>query len=335
MGTGVVSSIFSALAKNAVFPAFSAVLAQVFMFVAILVAIPVLGITAWRWIKYPADVAADLKNPVKGAMFATFAGGFLVLGTAFSRAGVLTFGLEAATLLTYIFTAIGTALALVIGMVFLTDIFARGDVKPPLITGAWFIPPVVTIIVPTALGPLLNEPTPLNNELYWISWALLGVGTLLYVIVVAALFFRSATQVLPPAPLAPTLIIGMGPAGLIALDLLLLQQAATDLGMSSPGFAQVSTAAATMLWAFGFWWGIAAFVVIRRGHGKLPFGLPWWGFTFPVGAWVVSGINLGYEVSSWFVVASSLLGAAILIGLWFVVAWKTVRGVLNKTIWDH
>ncbi len=335
MGTGVISSLFSALAKFGWAPDMSLVMAQIFLGITLLFALPIVGITTWRWVRYPAAVAADLKNPIKGAMFATYAGAFLVLAVAFGRAGVSLFGQDVATVLAYIFTVIGAVLALIIGWLFLTDIFARGDVKVPMISGAWFIPPVVTIIVPTALGPLMREPTALARELLWISWAFLGVGTLLYLIVAAVLFFRSATNPAPPAPLAPTLVIGMGPAGLIALNLLLLAEAGERIGVTPDSFAPVAIAGSAALWGFGLWWGIAAFIVIRRAHPNLRYALSWWGFTFPLGAWVVSGITLGFTAESLFILWISLAGAVALLTIWLIVVAKTSRAIADGSIWAH
>lgn len=335
MGTGVISSLFSALAKFGWAPAVTGAIAQAFLIIALAVAIPVMGTTTYRWLKYPKVVMADLKNPIKGAMFATYAGGFLVLAVGFGRAGMSLFGPAVATVLTYLFTIIGASLALVIGWWFLTDVFVRGDVKVPTITGAWFIPPVVTIIVPTALAPLLQEPTGLHNELLWISWAFLGVGTLLYLVILGVLVFRTATQPTPPAPLAPTLVIGMGPAGLVALDLLLLAEASERMGYSGQPFAMVTIASAAALWGFGLWWGIAAFIVIRRAHPKLQYALSWWGFTFPLGAWVVSGVTLGFVAGSMSVLAISLVGAALLLLVWLYVLVRTAIGIKNGTIWAH
>ncbi len=335
MGTGVISAVFSASARSGFFPQAAGLISQIFLVTAVLVAIPVLGVTTYRWVRYPASVKADLANPVKGAMFATFPGAFLVLAVIFGRAGMTVLSAPVATTLTYLFTAIGATLALVIGWWFLTDIFARGNVQVPQITGAWFIPPVVTIIVPTALAPLLTTPGSFSRELLWISWAFLGIGSLLYLVVVGALFFRSATQPTPPAPLAPTLVIGMGPAGLIALDLLLLAEAGAELGFTPPALMGAASAGAVMLWGFGLWWGIASFLVIRRAHPQLPYALSWWGFTFPVGAWVVAGIITGSVTGSVTITAISLMGAAVLVALWIVVTARTVAAIRSGTIWAH
>lgn len=334
MGTGVISSIFSMLSKQQVYPQLTSVLAQVFLGITVVFAIPVLGITTWKWIRYTSEVGKDLQNPVKGAMTATFAGSFLVLGVIFGRAGLTLLGQETSTALVYILTGIGGVLTVFIGLMFLTDLFSRGSTAPPMITGAWFIPPVVTIVIPTALAPVLTGTSTLHMELYWLSWGMLGVGSLLYVIIAATVFYRSVTHNLPPQALAPTLVIGMGPPGLIALDLLLLGHVGGVLGVSTGDMSSTINVLAMMLWAFGLGWGVAALVVILRAHGRLAFKLSWWGFTFPLGAWVVSGVALGYEVNAWIVKLPSLLGGVVLLLVWVVVVVKTAVGIRNSTIWD-
>ncbi len=334
MGTGVLSPIFSALSKHGILPVFSLIMSQVFLVLAMAVALPVLGVTTWKWLRYPGTVKEELANPVKGAMSVTFAGGFLVLAVAFGRAGMELFGAHLASVLVYLFAAIGGVLALYIGLVFLTDIFVRGNTPRAMITGAWFIPPVVTIIVPIALSPMMTAPTALSKELFWLSWIFLGIGSLLYVVVVSTLFYRTATNPLPPPPLAPSLIIGMGPAGLIGFNLLILAEVAQRLEMPLPSLIETAAYGGAMFWGFGLWWGVASAVVIKRGYKNLPFALSWWGFTFPLGAWVVAGINIGATIGSRTTVVISLLGLVFLLIVWSVVLVKTIRGVVQGSIWE-
>ena len=51
----------------------------------------------------------------------------------------------------------------------------------------------------------------------------------------------------------------------------------------------ISQLAATGLWGFGVWWLAVAVALLVRylRTGPLPFGLGWWAFTFPLGAFTV------------------------------------------------
>ena len=57
----------------------------------------------------------------------------------------------------------------------------------------------------------------------------------------------------------------------------------------------VSTIGAAVLWGFGVWWLAAALVLLGAylRRGRLPYGLGWWAFTFPLGAFTASTLGLG------------------------------------------
>lgn len=334
MGTAVISVIFFALGKNPAWDQTAVLGSRIFLVVALALAIPVLGITAWKWIRYPQVIKAELAHPTKGAMSVTFAGGFLVLAVALGRAGIDFFGADVAVPIAYAFTLIGGTLSLIIGLIFLASIFAKGDTPAGMITGAWFIPPVVTIVVPLALGPLMTQPSRLSHELFWISWAFLGIGSMLYMAIVAVLIYRSVTRPLPPPALAPTLVIGMGPAGLIGLNLLVLAEAAERIGVDWPTLKDIASYGGVLFWGFGLWWGIASVLVMAMGYGKIPFALSWWGFTFPLGAWVSGGLNIGYAIDSYTIVWISVFGFIVLLAIWAIVSFRTLEGVLDGSIWE-
>lgn len=334
MGTSVISTIFAAFGKAGIFPAVAAVFAVVFLIIALVVGIVILGLIIARWFRYPSAALADLAHPVKGGMSATFGGGFLTLAVAIERSGQAVFGEIVTVILVAIFAAVGGLLALIFGIAFLSRIFARGETPVAAITGAWFIPPVVTIVIPTALAPLIQNGEPLARELLWVSWIMLGMGGMLYLAITAVLVFRSATAPLPPAQLAPSLLIGIGPAGLIGLNLVLLTEASVRAGAAGAELEPIAVFAGLTVWGFGLWWAIAGLAVLARGYQRLPFTVASWGFTFPLGAWTVAGIVIGDRLDSVVVLALGIAGAIVLLVLWLVLAWRTVRGISNRSIWE-
>ncbi len=333
MGTGVISVVFTSMAVAGFLPGFSNAMALVFFWITVVVAIPVLGVTTARWIVAPRKVLDDLHHPVKGAMMATFPGGILVLGIAVGRAGQSIFGFEAARVIAMILAVIGGVLALVVGFIFITRFLSRGDMKHPMITGAWFIPPVVTVLVPPALVPFMQDPTAGQRELLWLSWILLGFGAFLYLSITTVLFYRSLTFPPPPAQLAPTLIIGAGPAGVISLDISLLTQASVRLEAAPESIVALSSPVGLMFWGFGLWWLLAAVIMLYRSYDKLHFALSWWAFSFPLGAWVVAGITLAGITASSIIAVIALVGVPILLALWIVVVVGTTKGLVDGSIW--
>lgn len=301
--------------------------ARVMLAIAVVFAVFVLGATAARWLRHRTEATADLRHPIKGGMTATAAGALLTLSVAVGKV-VPGYPLVVAVLL-----VLGAVLALIIGWEFLAEMFTSQDATLAQVSGAWFVPPVVAIIVPLAMLPLLTVDN--ASSLLPLAWAFLGMGAILYLVVTATLFVRSISHPLPPAALAPTLFIGMGPAGLLGLDMVRLAQVSVDLGVADESLMTAVLPLATMAWGFGVWWMVAALVVLKRGYGRLPFALSWWGFTFPLAAWTIATLVLGEAWNSGLLHGVGVLATVALSALWVYVAIRTLMGIRAGTIWQH
>jgi C4-dicarboxylate transporter/malic acid transport protein len=335
MGTSALSVALLAVGEGSSLAGPTQVAARVVLVLALVMGVLVLGATAARWVRFRAEARADLRHPVKGGMTATAAGGLLTLAVAIGKVGpgLLPdpFILPTVTVL----AVVGALLALLIGWEFLAEVFTSQDAVLAQMSGAWFVPPVVTIIVPLALLPVIAGNPSIAADLVALSWAFLGMGAVLYLVVTAVLFMRSISHPLPPAGLAPTLFIGMGPAGLMGLDMVRLSQASVQAGVAEPSLVTSILPFATMMWGFGLWWMVAALVVLRRGYPTLPFTLSWWGFTFPLAAWTIATIVLGNAWDSGLVTALGWVATSALLTLWGYVATRTVLGIRTGSIWAH
>ncbi len=68
-------------------------------------------------------------------------------------------------------------------------------------------------------------------------------------------------------------------------------------------------------------------------QGPLPYGLGWWAFTFPVGAFSMATLTLG---SAWRLGAVTDLGVglvALMLVLWLVVAGRTLWATATGDVW--
>jgi tellurite resistance protein TehA-like permease len=66
----------------------------------------------------------------------------------------------------------------------------------------------------------------------------------------------------------------------------------------------------------------------------LPFALSWWGFTFPLGAFVAESLRLS-QLLGWGSTFAIGVGAWILLcGLWLITAAKTARRVASGAIFQ-
>ncbi len=335
MGTSALSVALLAAGGGTSVEGVLTTMARVVLVVALVLGALVLGATAARWARFTSEAKADLRHPVKGSMTATAAGALLTLAVAIGKVGP-GFLPEAIILPTVtVLAVVGALLALLIGWEFLAEVFTAADNGLVHVSGAWFVPPVVTIIVPLALLPLIVANPDMAADLLALSWAFLGAGAVLYLVVTVTLFVRSISHPLPPGALAPTLFIGMGPAGLLGLDLVRMGQVSVAVGVADAGLITALLPAATMLWGFGLWWMVTALIVLRRGYGRLPFSSSWWGFTFPLAAWTIGSIALARAWDSGLLTALSWVSLAALVTLWLYVAARTLAGVRAGTIWAH
>jgi Voltage-dependent anion channel len=88
---------------------------------------------------------------------------------------------------------------------------------------------------------------------------------------------------------------------------------------------------ALVFWGFGLVWLAFAVATIWLNH-PLPFNMGWWGFTFPLGVYAVSTMQIGVELpSAFFRIVGTVFAVAVIL-LWVLVAGNTIRGGIKGTL---
>jgi C4-dicarboxylate transporter/malic acid transport protein len=291
----------------------------------------------WRWFRHPDAAQADLASPVAGALYGTLPGGILVLAVGIATVGPSIAGSDVITPIVAVLAVVGIVLAFAVSVVFAYLLFVAPRVGEETANGAWFIPPVVNIVVPLALVPLVPHVAGGDaSTLILIAYAFWGMGFLLYLLVASLLYDRLVFHPLPGAPLAPSLWIGLGPIGVGSLALLRVAQVGSPIwGTAGPAVVTLSSIAAGVLWGFGLWW-LATAVLLLAGYlrrGRLPYGLGWWAFTFPLGAYTASTMALGRAWNSGLLESFAVLLFLSLCAFWIVVAIGTANALRSGEIW--
>jgi tellurite resistance protein len=258
--------------------------------------------------RYPAALAEDLKHPVRHAFVAAFPVATLLLAAV----GVALFGAHAAWNALWWFGA-------------LTQIWATvwvlshwlAPVKPgssPGNTGLWpavtpvlLIPVVGNVVVPLAGLPL--------GHASW-SAAQMGIGSFFWPVVMGLILVRRIAHSPIPDRILPAWFITIAPPAVIGVVLTQFQ--------------------APLPLAVGLW-GIAAFVLLWlapliRRIASQPFGLAFWGLSFPLAALAALTLRLaelhagpGFETAG-----VLLLAVASIAILWL--GFATVRGLRDGTL---
>jgi C4-dicarboxylate transporter/malic acid transport protein len=302
---------------------------------AVLIGVPYLA----RLVRHRDAAVADLRHPVLGALYGTLAGAIVVLAVATATVGGSLLPAHAVVAVVAVLASVGGIAAFATGVVFTYVLFTSEGLDADAANGGWFIPPVVSIIIPLTLIPLLPHVGDSAARLLLLAgYVGLGVGLLLFLLVAAVLFGRLVFHPLPPAALAPSLWIGLGPIGVGSLALIRLAAAgAPSWGNQAGAVQQVSTLAAAVLWGFGLWWLATAAILLVRylRRGRLPYGIGLWAFTFPLGAYTVATLQLARSWPShpleWAAAALLLL----LAGFWATVTAGTLHAIATGRAWQR
>ncbi len=340
MGTSIVATILSLNPGNA--PGLKPVLqagAIGFHVLALLVMIGLLIPTVIRWFRYPKESAQDITHPVFGAMFATLPAAFLVLASTTASVGQLWLSQSFRNLLLMILSLIGTLLGFAISILFTYFLFLNAEVRKEHANGAWFIPPVVNIIIPLALlGVIPLAPATWRSSLFALSIAFWGAGFFLFLIVAAILYERLIFHALPPSGMLPSLWIGLGPIGVGGLGLMrLAQMGGSLLNDSTSILMHGATLVALSLWGLGIWWlGVVILITLRAEKNRgIPYSPGWWGYVFPSGAFTALTLALARMLNSAFF---EMVGGFFTLGLlflWARVFWNTLKAIQSGTAWKR
>ena len=275
-------------------------------------------------------LAAEMADPARGPMLATFPAGILVLALAWGRAGGFGVPAAAASGVALALLVLGVLVALGYGVAW-TAILLRTTVAVEQVNGGWLIPPVMTLLVPLGVQPVMQRFPGAAADLGVVAFAFLGIGGLLFLALFGLLMMRLALHAPLPAALAPSLAIPLAPAPVLGLATLRLLQGAASHGVTTFGGIGAGLALSAVGLGFAAWWLAVVTIELGRLHrlGGLSTHPGWWGFVFPTGALALTLDALGSAIDSSVLVWLGGIVTGVLALVWAVVALRTVRDVVR------
>ncbi|MEZ5094698.1 MAG: SLAC1 anion channel family protein [Nocardioides sp.] len=255
-----------------------------------------------KWVRHPRAARAELAHPIRMAFVPTITISLIILATA--GQDLLPAGVPQAL------WWVGAVGHLLLTVAVIGAWFERQDIGLTQVTPAWFIPVVGNVITPLA-APHLG-----STELAWFAF---GVGLMFWLALLPLLLLRVLLHSDPlPLKLLPTIAIFVAPPAVAGISWVTLQQQGID-----PVVRILYAATLAFL-------VIAAAQLPRLVH--VPFGLPYWAYTFPLAAaaaftTLVAG---GLESPTYDVIAVGVLALAT--GGVADVAALTLRAVARREI---
>ncbi|KAF2802214.1 sulfite transporter Ssu2 [Mytilinidion resinicola] len=208
------------------------------------------------------------------------------------------------------------------------------------ITAAQLLPIAATIVAAGAgaeIAEVLPNPDHALGTLIT-SYVMWGMATPLAMTVLVIYYQRLALHKLPPREIVVSSFLPLGPLGMGGYTIMYLGKVSREVFPQVHFFHDLAVAGdivyilgvflALLMWGFGLIWFAFALASIYKSR-PFPFNMGWWGFTFPLGVYAVSTIELGNQMpSQFFKVLGTILSVAVIF-LWIVVAIGTARGA-----WD-
>lgn len=237
--------------------------------------------------RHPQMLAGDLRHPIRSAFL-----GAITIGLMLIAGGL---GPHAPGLAVAVWgVAVGAHLAIGVWTV-------RGLLVAPR-EAATLTPPLLIPLVGNIVAPVVG----CRLGFVEVSWALFGLGALLWAMIQPSILHRIATGPSMPDRLKPTLGILLAPPAVGSVAF------AELTGGFGPGPSAV--------------YGLAAFVAavlltLVPMFRRIPFAISWWGWTFPAAAFAVATIGFGRDHPG---LAPALVGWLVLIGATAIVALVAV-----------
>ncbi len=272
-----------------------------------------------RIVRFPRAVIEDFTSHDRGPTFLTIVAANGVLGSEFDAFGIAT------ELLPVLFWfSVGLWCVLVYG--FLSAVTV-GITKPDLehgLNGAWLLLVVATESL-SVLSSLLAQRIATPPPLVFASLAFYLLGSMLYVLLSALIFFRWVFRPMYPAEMGASWWINMGAVAIATLAGAQLMSLPAS-GELAPllGFVAPFT---VLLWATSTFW-IPLLVILfiwkemQRGPHGYDVGL--WSAVFPLGMYVVATHDYATAARLWFLdrIPKTLFWIALLVWvLTFVGMW--------------
>jgi C4-dicarboxylate transporter/malic acid transport protein len=286
---------------------------------------------AVHWTQYRDRAVAHAANPVMAQFWGAPAMALLTVGAGTLLLGKDLIGLRAAVDADWVLWSAGTALGLVTACWIPYLMMTRHSIALDGAFGGWLmpvVPPMVSASCGAALIPHLPAGQARLTMLLGL-YAMFGISLFASVIIITQVWSRLVTHKTLPAVMVPTTWIVLGSLG---QSVTAAGNMAGVAGGALPRPYPAGTAVFALLygvptWGFAMLWlTIAATVTIRTLRRGMPFGLTWWGFTFPVGTCVTGTISLAVRTGS---IALRDIGVALFVLLvvaWIVVAVRTAFG---------
>ena len=279
----------------------TAILSKISLVFTLVLMLILIAMYSYKVIRFPREVIAELKHPIKMNFVPTISISLLLLSIAFYALGYIEISKY-----TWI---VGAALQLTLTYWVLYNWVHHDFFTPEHSNPAWFIPIVGNIIVP--IVGIHHAPVEL-------SWFFFSIGLIFWIVVKSILVNRIIFHTPLQERLIPTLFIFIAPPAVGFISYLALNNhELNQFGMVLYFFGLAMTLLMTV--------SVGKFI-------KLSFALSWWAFTFPLAAMAIASYKMAQVAHSDFYLYIAIAIHAVLFVLILNFLAKTAKAVYLQQI---
>jgi len=200
------------------------------------------------------------------------------------------------------------------------------------------------VLIARALLPVSPEHALISVVVSTIS---VMIGLSLSFMIINVYLLRLMMHGLPPKGFIVGKFLPLGPLGQGGTAFILIAEVTADLSavkqLPAPFFSDplagsvikfLGLTLGLLLWSNGLFWswlaGISITEVFMRN--KVPFGVPFWGLTFPLGVWSLLNLQLGVTLdSTFFRIFGTVIGLVLFV-LWCFLAVRTIVLTIDGSV---
>ena len=256
-------------------------------------------IYATKMVKYPAEVMAEIRHPVKLAFVPTFSISLILLSIAY---------MQSAPDFSFWLWSLGASVHLGITLYVFSSWIHHTQYEITHLNPAWFIPVVGNILVPIA-GMLHTTAD--------VSWFFFSLGLFFWPVLTAIIFYRLIFHSALPERLLPTLFIFIAPPAVGFISWFNLTGGLDAFGRILYSIALVFT--------------LVLFSQVNHFR-RIQFFLSWWAYSFPLAAMTIATFLMAKATEQLVYVwlGGALIGLLSLLVVLLI--WRTIRAVLRHEI---